>query len=468
MGRCAALLVVLIGFAACSQQSEHPNIIVILADDMGYGDPGAYNSESKIPTVHMDRLASEGMRFTNAHSPSAVCTPTRYALLTGRYAWRLPGLASGVTNGYSPLIADTSETTVADVLRAAGYHTAAIGKWHLGLGTEQPVNYANPLSPGPRALGFDYFYGIPASLDMAPYVWVENESVTAEPTLHAENPIGCCTGAFWRSGAIAPDFDHTAVLPDITTRSVEYIRSQARSGDPFFLYVPLAAPHTPWLPTEEYLATSEAGEYGDFTVQVDATLGAIMDVLDATNQAGNTILIMTSDNGAYWPESFIDRFDHLANHRWRGMKADIHEGGHRIPFIVRWPDQVAAGAVTDQLTVHTDLFATFADLVDASDNALDSFSFLSILTGRTPGDLRKEAVHQSVHGMLALRRGPWKLIDGKGSGGFTQVDTLATDPPRQLYNLDTDPVEQVNLYESHPDTAASMLAALDSLRMLSR
>ena len=467
MGRCAALLAALIGFAACAPQSEHPNIIVILADDMGYGDPGAYNSESKIPTVHMDRLANEGMRFTNAHSPSAVCTPTRYALLTGRYAWRLPGLASGVTNGYSPLIVDSTETTVADVLRAAGYHTAAIGKWHLGLGTEQPVNYANPLTPGPRALGFDYFYGIPASLDMAPYVWVENESVTAQPTLHAENPIGCCTGAFWRSGAIAPDFDHTAVQPDITTRSVEYIRSHARSGEPFFLYVPLAAPHTPWLPTEEYWASSEAGEYGDFTVQVDATLGAIMDVLDATNQAGNTILIMTSDNGAYWPESFIDRFDHRANHRWRGMKADIHEGGHRIPFIVRWPDRVSAGAITDQLTVHTDLFATFAELVDATDRTSDSFSFLSVLTGRTPQDLRQEAVHQSVHGMLALRRGPWKLIDGKGSGGFTQVDTLATDPPRQLYNLSTDPVEQVNLYESHPDTAASLLAALDSLRMLS-
>ena len=460
-------LALLISLAGCGRPSVHPNVIIILADDMGYGDPGAYNAESKIPTVHMDRLANEGIRFTNAHSPSAVCTPTRYALLTGQYAWRLPQLASGVTNGYSPLVADTTITTVADVLGAAGYHTAAIGKWHLGLGAEQPVNYANPLTPGPRALGFDYFYGIPASLDMAPYVWVENESVTAQPTLHAENPIGCCTGAFWRSGAIAPDFDHTDVLPDITTRSVEYIRARSGSREPFFLYLALAAPHTPWLPTEEYLASSRAGEYGDFTVQVDATLGAIMEVLDEIGAADNTILIMTSDNGAYWPAPFKERFEHLANHRWRGMKADIHEGGHRVPFIVRWPNRAPAGGVTDQLTVHTDFLATFADLVGAADRTSDSYSFLSVLTGHPPENLRQEAVHQSVHGMLAIRRGSWKLIDGKGSGGFTQVDTSAADPPRQLYNLTRDPTEQVNLYEAQPDTAAALLAALDSLRLLS-
>ena len=466
MLRSAFLFALLVGLSACSSSPDYPNVIVILADDMGYGDPGAYNAESQIPTVHMDRLANEGMRFTDAHSPSAVCTPTRYALLTGRYAWRKPSMASGVTNGYSPLIADTSETTVADILRQAGYHTAAIGKWHLGLGTEQPTDYASALTPGPRALGFDYFYGIPASLDMPPYVWVENEHVTAQPTVHAENPVGCCTGAFWRSGASAPDFVHSEVLPVITTQSVEYIRTRARSRSPFFLYIPLAAPHTPWLPTEDYLATSEAGEYGDFVVQVDATLGAIMDVLDDTGQADNTILIMTSDNGAYWPQPFIERFEHLANHRWRGMKADIHEGGHRVPFIVRWPDQTAAGSITDQLTVHTDLLATFAELVGASDRTFDSFSFLSVLTGRPPGTLRQEAVHQSIRGMLALRRGPWKLIDGKGSGGFTQVDTSATDPPRQLYHMYRDPAEEVNLYEVHPDTAAMMVAALDSLRGL--
>lgn len=453
--------------AGCAQSPVHPNVILILADDMGYGDPGAYNAESRIPTVYMDRLANEGIRFTNAHSPSAVCTPTRYALLTGRYAFRLPELASGVTNGYSPLIADTAITTVADVLGAAGYHTAAIGKWHLGLGTEEPVNYANPLTPGPRAMGFDYFYGIPASLDMAPYVWVENESVTAAPTLHAENPVGCCTGAFWRSGAIAPNFDHTDVLPDLTTRSVEYIRTRSRSRTPFFLYLALAAPHTPWLPTEEYLSSSRAGEYGDFTVQVDATLGAIMEILDETGEADNTILIMTSDNGAYWPDPFKERFEHLANHRWRGMKADIHEGGHRVPFIVRWPDRTPAGGVTDQLTVHTDFLATFADLVGAADRTSDSFSFLSVLTGHPPGHLRQEAVHQSINGMLAIRRGSWKLIDGKGSGGFTRADTSEADPPRQLYNLSTDPAEQNNLYAIEPDTAAALLAALDSLRVLS-
>ena len=467
MARLAALLVAIAGIAACTPPAaDHPNIIVIMADDMGYGDPGAYNQDSRIPTVHMDRLAREGIMFTNAHSPSAVCTPTRYALLTGQYAWRLPGLESGVTNGYSPLIADTATTTIADVLRNAGYRTAAVGKWHLGLGTEQPVNYSEPLIPGPRALGFDYFYGIPASLDMAPYVWVENEYVIAEPSGHADNPVGCCTGAFWRSGAIAPGFDHTEVQPVITSKSVEYIHTQAEHGEPFFLYVPLAAPHTPWLPTDEFRGTSQAGEYGDFTVQVDATLGAIMDALDETGLTANTILIMTSDNGAYWPESFIERFDHLANHNWRGMKADIHEGGHRIPFIVRWPNAVAASGMTDQLTVHTDLFATFADLVDAPDLALDSYSFLPVLTGDSSGGLRTEAVHQSIAGMLAVRKGDWKVIDGNGSGGFTRVDTAATDPPRQLYNLETDPGETTNLYETHPEVAQALMAVLDSLKAL--
>lgn len=439
-----------------------PNVVIILADDMGYGDLRSYNVDSRIPTPHMDSIASQGMRFTDAHSPSAVCTPTRYALLMGRYAWRLPSLTSGVTDGYSPLIADTNRLTIAGIMSEGGYHTAAIGKWHLGLGNVSPTNYDEPLVPGPRSLGFDYFFGIPASLDMAPYVWVENEQVTAYPTEHAENSIGCCTGAFWRSGAIAADFDHTDVLPEIARRASNYIRAQAATDAPFFLYVPLAAPHTPWLPTEDFIGTSEAGEYGDFVVMVDDAIGQIAAALTESNQIENTLLLITSDNGAYWPQDFIERFQHRANSSWRGMKADIHEGGHRVPLIAQWPGVVAAGSVTDQLIVHTDFFSTMADIVGTEIRGEDSFSLLPVLMGGN--GTRKEAVHQSVHGMLALRRGPWKLIDGQGSGGFTKVDTLAGDPPRQLYKLDVDPGETMNQYEDRPEIASALMTALDSLR----
>ena len=468
LGAAAALVA-----AACNTANmpAPPNMIVIMADDMGYGDVRAYNPDSRVPTPYMDRLSAEGMRFTDAHSPSAVCTPTRYALLSGRYAWRLPSLESGVTNGYSPLAMDTTRATIASVLQSHGYATAAIGKWHLGLGTTEPTDYSQPLYPGPRALGFDYFYGIPASLDMPPYVWVENEALVEPPTAHGNGPVGCCTGPFWRSGPMAPSFNHTEVLPIITDKAVEYIRDRGRDRSTFFLYVPLAAPHTPWLPTEPFIGTSGAGEYGDFTAQVDATVGAVMTALEDAGLAANTILIVTSDNGAYWRPKEIAEFDHRANHSWRGMKADIHEGGHRVPFIVRWPEHVAAGSTTDQLTVHTDLFATLADAAAAplpGDAAEDSFSHLAVLVGDTVASGRTSAVHQSIDGLLSFRQGPWKFIDGQGSGGFTKVDTSATDPPAQLYDLSVDPAESNNLFGSHPEKAAAMKAALEAVRSAGR
>ena len=470
-----AALVLALTISACTRHEppQSPNIVVILADDMGYGDIGAYNPDSKIPTPYLDRLAAEGMRFTDAHSPSAVCTPTRYALLTGRYAWRLPALEHGVTQGYDPLIMDTTLATLPSVLQDHGYHTAAIGKWHLGLGSEKPTDYTQPLYPGPRAVGFDYFYGIPASLDMPPYVWVHNESLVEAATDYGDGPVPCCTGPFWRSGPMAPSFSHTQVQPIITEKSVEYIlaRGQEKNSPPFFLYVPLAAPHTPWLPTEEFTGISEAGEYGDFTAQVDASVGAIMQALEDAGIAQQTILVFTSDNGAYWRPQEIEAFDHQANHSWRGMKADIHEGGHRVPFIVRWPEHVAPSSVTNQLLVHTDLMATFAEAAGAqlADNrAVDSFSHLDVLTGTSTSSARTNAVHQSIAGMLALRHGPWKYIAGKGSGGFTRVDTSAADPPAQLYNLDSDPAERHNLFVSHPDQVATMQQMLDSLRSAGR
>jgi len=453
------LAVILLG---CNPPNR-PNVVLIMADDMGFGDLGSYNPNAGVPTPHMDAITSEGMRFTNAHSPSAVCTPTRYGLLTGRYAWRLPILESGVTEGYSPLVIDTNRTTIADIMSEAGYRTAAIGKWHLGLGVEDSTNYDEPITPGPRSLGFDYFYGIPASLDMAPYVWVENESTTSPATIYAENPVGCCISSFWRSGPAASDFDHSDVLPEITKRASDYIRASANQNAPFFLYVPLAAPHTPWFPSEEFSGISEAGEYGDFVAMVDHAIGEISSALEESNQIENTLLIVTSDNGAYWPIEQSSRFAHQPNSPWRGQKADIHEGGHRVPFIARWPGTIEANSSTNELSVLTDLFATLADITNIGHiGGEDSFSLYPVFLGGETA--RKEAVHQSFHGMLAITQDEWKLIDGQGSGGFTAIDIPPDSPPRQLYNLNDDPAERINLYRTHPDIAATLLAKLDSLR----
>ncbi len=445
----------------CSNPSTPPNVVLILADDLGFGDVGSYNADSAIPTPYMDALAADGMRFTDAHSPSGVCTPTRYGLLTGRYAWRHPQLGSGVTWGYDPLVIDTNRVTIADIMSDAGYRTAVIGKWHLGLGSNDSTHYHEPLVPGPLSLGFDYFYGIPASLDMDPYVWVENESVTAPPDEYAENPEQCCAN-FWRSGAIASDFVHEDVLPVIAQRTSDYIRSSAGEDAPFFLYVPLPAPHTPWLTSEEFLGTSDAGIYGDFVVMVDDAIGQIMAALEETDQVNETLFIVTSDNGAYWPPPYSDPHEHLPNYTWRGMKADIHEGGHRIPLIARWPSVIEAGSKTDQLTVHTDFFATLADITQTNGQGQDSHSLYPVFLGEK--STRSEAIHQSIDGILAIRQGDWKLIDGQGSGGFTNVAVPPNAPPRQLYNLDQDPAEGSNLYETYPEIAENLLVALDSAR----
>lgn len=451
--------------------TEHPNIVFILADDMGYGDPGAYNPDSKIPTPHMDRLAAEGMRFTDAHSPSGVCTPTRYGIMTGRYSWRT-SLKKGVTRGYSANLIDTTRTTIAKLLKNEGYATAIIGKWHLGIGSEEPLDYSTRLYPGPRTHGFDYYFGIPASLDMIPYVFIENEAVLELPT-DSVGPSGYeYGGPYWRPGPIAPSFRHIDVHPTLTTRAVEFIDNHVANttDQPFFLYVPLASPHTPWLPTDNFQGISEAGEYGDFTAEVDWTVGQVMDALDRHNIVDNTLIMIASDNGSFWIQADIDRYDHLSNLNLRGIKADIHEGGNRVPFIARWPKMIEAGAVNNSLVSLVDLMATFADIVDVelpADAGEDSYSVLPQLTGQNAqGDRESLIVHSSA-GMFAIRKGEWKLVEGLGSGGFTQpqfVDPVAGGPAGQLYNLEEDLQESNNLYLSEPELVEEMTAMLNQQR----
>lgn len=484
--------------AACSppESSEptppaRPNILLILADDLGYGDLGAYNPDSRIPTPNLDRLASEGARLTDAHSPSSVCTPTRYALLTGRYAWRSP-LKSSVLFGRSTALIEPGRQTLPTFLQTNGYATAGIGKWHLGLGADpdpdddEPgrTDYGAPLRPGPLTAGFEHYFGIPASLDMEPYLYIEDDGVVeaATGTVEASDMRRRGGGGFWRAGAIAPGFDFLQVTPTLFERASSYIRQRAAADDgrPFFLYLPLPSPHTPWMPLPEFEGSSGAGIYGDFVAQVDAGVGRLLADLDALNLAEDTLVLFTSDNGAHWLASDIEESGHLANGALRGQKADIHEGGHRVPFIARWPGRIPVGSVRSELAGLHDIFRTMASLLGLelpSGSAEDSVDLWPVLRGDADAPApRRSLIHHSARGMFAFRLDEvddggtlrrWKLIEGLGSGGFTEPRQLAPQPggaAGQLYELTADPAETEDLYLERPDLVGRLTNELDAIR----
>jgi arylsulfatase A-like enzyme len=445
-----------------------PNIVVVLADDLGYGDPGCYNKDSRIPTPHMDKLAKQGMRFTDAHTPASVCTPTRYGILTGRYPWR-SALKKGVLQGYDPMLIEPGRLTLAALLRAAKYRTGIIGKWHLGLGKQKKADFTKPLTPGPNDVGFDYFFGISASLDMPPYVYLENDKVTQAATgmIEASEQLRKGGKGFWRAGEIAPDFKHAEVLDKITDKVVAWIGQQTRE-QPFFLYFALTAPHMPWLPAKEYVGKSQAGPYGDFVVHVDDVLGRVVKALDDHKLADDTLLIFTSDNGAYWIPGDIERWVHRANGELRGQKADIWEGGHRVPFIARWPGKVAAGSVTREVICLTDLVATAAALAGQKlpvDGGEDSFDIGPVLRGeKLKGPVREATVHQASDGTLAIRQGPWRLALALGSHGFSapkEVKPKEGEPPGELINLKEDIQERKNHWQQEPEVVRRLTALLE-------
>ena len=462
------------GDASAKSLYSRPNIVLILADDMGYGDIAAYNQSSKIPTPNLDSLAESGMRFTDAHSPSAVCTPTRYGLLTGRYAWRSE-LKRGVLWGHSPLLIETGRETIASMLKRIGYTTAAIGKWHLGIGNNE-ANYYGRLAPGPNSVGFDYFYGIPASLDMEPYVYVENEQLDTPlegRIIKASDKRREGGGGFWRSGQIGTGFSHQEVLPVLADKATEYIRQHGEDSnqEPFFLYFALPSPHTPWLPAEEYQGISGAGYYGDFAAQVDGVVGRVVKALEESGLATNTLLVYTSDNGAHWFDTDIGQFGHRANGTLRGQKADIYEGGHRVPLMVLWPGKVAGGTVSQQPVVLTDLMATFASITGAEvaqQAAPDSVDFSPVLLSEDDARIQRlPMVHHSMNGMFAIRAGNWKLIEGLGSGGFTKpsrIEATGQEMPYQLYDLANDLAETSNVAGEHPEVVKALLAELNLIR----
>jgi arylsulfatase A-like enzyme len=472
MLRCFMAMAALLALAwPALAQTSQPNIVFILADDLGIGDPRCYNKDSKIPTPHLDALAKRGMRFLDAHSPSSVCSPTRYGILTGRYAWRTK-LKSGVLQGYDPCMLEAGRLTWPLLLQRLGYRTAGIGKWHLGLGSMQPTDYQKPLQPGPKEAGFDYFFGIPSSLDFPPYVFVENDRVTAPPTetIAASKSQREGGGGFWRGGAIAPGFKHDEVLPTLTQKALAWLEKQ-KSDQPFLLYFALSGPHTPWLPAKEFQGKSQAGAYGDFVVQTDAVVGAIVAALERLGLADNTLIIVTSDNGAHWTLDDIMRYGHRANLFWRGQKADIWEAGHRIPFIAAWKGHIPAGSTSDETICLVDMLATTAALVGEKlpkSAGEDSVNILPALLGqKRAGPLREATVHHSGSGMFALRQGDWVLIEGLGSGGFTapqKEKPMPKGPKGQLYNLAKDPGQERNLYLDEPDRVTALEALLDRYR----
>lgn len=447
-------------FSLISAQAKNPNVLIILVDDMGYGDMAAFNAESKIATPHLDQMAAEGMRFTDAHAPGPLCHLSRYGLMTGTYPFR--------TNvnvwPREPVIKD-EEDTIAELLLRNGYATAMVGKWHLGF--DEAKGYEHPLPGGPFHQGFESFFGIRASTDIPPYFYIRDDKAVMPPTeeIEARSTDGWTDiqGEFWRAGGISPDLDLHEVLPRFTEEAVEVIESHDQEK-PLFLYLAYPAPHTPWLPTEEFVGKSEAGMYGDFMMMVDDEIGKVLGALAKAGMEEDTLVIFTSDNGPVWFEQDVEKFEHASSGPFRGMKADAWEGGHRMPFLVRWPGMAAAGSETDRTVSFTDVFATLAEITgeSLSDSAgPDSFSFLQTLKGESQ-ESRAPVVMESAKKLMTIRRGDWKFIEGRGSGGFSERYTKAPvdGPPAQLYDLKSDPGEIRNLYEAYPEVVAELRAEM--------
>ncbi|MBP0904158.1 arylsulfatase [Mariniflexile gromovii] len=484
------VLLILLSFSVMTVQSQKanqsPNIIYILADDLGYGDVKCFNPEGKIPTPHLDEMATNGIKFNDAHTSSAVCTPTRYGILTGRYNWRT-SLKSGVVSGFSKSLIQPDRITVADILKQQGYTTAFVGKWHLGwdweiikedaklnrdnLSASPEVDFSVPIKNGPSTHGFDYSFGFCGSLDMAPYVYVENDMPTMVP-----NKTTVCVDekGFWRKGPTSDDFNHANVLQDLTDKAVNYISKEARSKKPFFLYFPLPAPHTPILPTTEFLGKSNTNMYGDFVMQVDDVVRQIREALKKQGISENTLLVFTSDNGCSPKADFeeLAKVKHNPSYTFRGTKADIFEGGHRVPFIVEYPKMGLKNVSSDKIICTTDFFATCAELSgykiqDAE--AEDSFSMLPLITGASDTEIREYTIHHSIDGSFAIRKGHWKLNVCPGSGGWSypKLDDIKKEnlklPSMQLYNLKADIGETNNLVYVFPEKVAELKAALKKI-----
>lgn len=486
-----------------------PNVVLIMADDLGYGDLSCFNENSKLHTERLDQLAAEGMRCTDAHASSALCTPSRYGLMTGRYNWRSQ-LKAGVLTGSQRHLIEPGRTTLGTLFKSAGYRTACIGKWHLGLDWALPegadpksveirnmrfggppqtngkpgaggppgpmfdkveVLYDQPLADGPHTRGFDYSWVTPGSLDIAPYVFIENGKVTAPPNRQTgfirsgHGPIANNLEERlkkWPLGDTGADYETMNVVPDSAEKVLSTLDNFCSTDDPFFLYYPLHAPHLPCIPTPEFEGKSGINAYGDMVLMIDSIVGKVYDKLQEHGKLENTIIIFTSDNGSLmrFPE-----VEHFSSYIYRGIKGDIWDGGHRIPFIVRWPGQIAPSSCCDETVCLCDMMATFADILGYSlreDEGEDSISNLPLWKG-SHEPVREATVHSSANGMFAIRKGKWKLemCPGSGGMGMGMIEPDTEDlPPIQLYDMEADISETTNVYREHPDTVADLTALL--------
>jgi len=475
---------------------RRPNIVYILADDMGYGDLACQNPKSKIPTPNLDRLATQGIRFTDAHAPTAVCTPTRYAVLTGRYCWR-SWMKKGVLGPYGKPVIEPGRLTVPAMLKSVGYKTACIGKWHLGWAWPtadgepaaaagkkatvpeegsakkrggRKIDFTKPIAEGPTTRGFDTYFGTDVP-NYPPYCFIENDRTLGIPTIPKPNTM------FGNPGLMLEGWDLVQILPTLTKRAVACVEAAAKTPDkPFFLYFPLTSPHTPIVPAPEFKGKSGAGDYGDWVHQTDWTVGQVLDAIDRGGLAENTLVIFASDNG---PEHFaytrIREFGHYSMGDLRGLKRDTWEGGHRVPFMARWPGKIKPGTTSSETVCHVDLMATLAALLGIplpDDAAEDSYSILPALLGEKLGKpIREATVHHSCNGKFAIRQGDWVFIDAPTGDDNKEPDWLKEERgykphtfPGELYDVSKDLSERRNLYAEHPEIVERLKALLEKYK----
>ena len=475
--------------------SDKPNIVIIYADDMGYGDLNCQNEQSKIPTPNLDQLASEGMRFSDAHSSSGICSPSRFALLTGTYHWRRQ---HGIVGAFGKPFFRDADITLPQLLKKEGYSTACIGKWHLGWDWEfknepsgevmqwgkirkvylpEDIDWSIPIVGGPLDRGFDYYFG-DGTINFPPYTWVENDRIIEAPTMEMDiNNIGFdVKEGEWefRPGPKVEGWNPYQVLPTLTEKTLAWIKQQDEN-QPFFLYFALPSPHAPIIPNDEFDGKSMAGAYGDFMFQTDWVVGKVLNALKEQGLEDNTLIIFSSDNG---PEAYAweraEKYGHFSMGDFRGLKRDVWEGGHHVPFIVKWPAQIEAGTVSDEVISQIDVMATIADIVGIElpkNAAPDSYSMQAVLKGKKLGTpIREALVHNTYADIWGIRKGDWLYINHQ-SGGHRKMpepfkrlrEYIDFHTEGLLFNMKKDPEQRVNLYEKHPEKVKEMAVLLQEM-----
>lgn len=505
---CCQILVLEEAVAQNEEKSSKPNVIIILADDLGYGDISSNNQSARTRTPNIDKMAQKSVVFTDAHAGGAVCIPSRYGLITGRYYFRLPQRKDFL--GYLAPLIESGRETIGSLMQKAGYTTAAIGKWHLGLNWQLKENgkpqipeqsdktvtntdFSKDVSGGPNSLGFTHSYIIPASLDMPPYVFLKNNRVIDPKVIlttdaykrtlpgtdfvwdrkhTTQDDVYWERGVWWRNGEMSESFDMENSMDTLVEQGLSFMEEQTKSNPekPFMLYLALTGPHTPWLANKQFKGKSSIGAYGDFVAQVDSYVAQVNAKLKELKINDNTIIIFTSDNGAPWSEEDIQAYSHQSNFPKRGQKGDIYEGGHHVPLIIQWPNTIKEKFVYTQTVSLIDFMATFSEMTGqpiSKNNGEDSFSFYKVIKNRSAAAIRDHNIYISSRNLLAITKDDWKYIDGLGSGGFTEPGKLKPvtgGPLGQLYNLKTDPSEKDNLYLAYPEKVKELKVLLDKLK----